>query len=194
MSESSQIAYTNRSLNKKLKPELQAIASAMGQDPKQSVLLLRECIQKYMTVHPEAADDPKFLPLFAHRSAPKGVVKNSADKVAEEVAASSGPLQRLQLEPPRAPSQNRSAPSFAALSRENKPKSVAKGSVNDGQDVGSDLSSSDEGSRVGSPMPEATPKVEVKPKKVKVVATEPAFWLRSDWLSDFGLGEGSGSR
>jgi hypothetical protein len=90
MSESSQIAYTNRPLNKKLKPELQAIASAMGQDPKQSVILLRECIQKYMTVHPEAADDPKFLPLFAHRSAPKGVVKNSADKVAEEVAASSG--------------------------------------------------------------------------------------------------------
>ncbi|KAF8140994.1 hypothetical protein K438DRAFT_1785184 [Mycena galopus ATCC 62051] len=81
--------YTNRPLNKKLKPELQAIASAMGQDPKQSVLLLHECIQKYMTVYPEAADDPKFLPLFAHRSAPKGVVKNSADKVAEEVAASS---------------------------------------------------------------------------------------------------------
>ncbi|KAF8187634.1 hypothetical protein K438DRAFT_1764794 [Mycena galopus ATCC 62051] len=89
MSESSQLAYTNRPLNKKLKPELQAIASAMGQDPKQSVLLLHECIQKYMTVHPEAADDPKFLPLFAHRSAPKRVVKNSADKVAKEVAASS---------------------------------------------------------------------------------------------------------
>ncbi|KAJ7826526.1 hypothetical protein B0H13DRAFT_1918132 [Mycena leptocephala] len=38
---------------------------------------------------------------------------------------------------------------------------------------GSDLSSSDEGSCVGSPMPDATPKVEVKPKKVKAVATEP---------------------
>ncbi|KAJ7912845.1 hypothetical protein B0H13DRAFT_1874429 [Mycena leptocephala] len=82
-------------------------------------------------------------------------------------------------------------PSFAALSRENKPKAAAKGSVNDDQDVGSDLSSSDEGSCVGSPMPDATPKVEVKPKKDAQAASQVPILSGDIPITAFAADDGS---
>ncbi|KAJ7126639.1 hypothetical protein C8R46DRAFT_1363895 [Mycena filopes] len=82
----SAIPYTDVALSKKLKVELQAIAVAMGKDGEQSVKALRSTIQQYMRDHPEAADDPQFLPLFVHRTAPKAGGRNSADKTVDDAA------------------------------------------------------------------------------------------------------------
>ncbi|KAF8149671.1 hypothetical protein K438DRAFT_2085939 [Mycena galopus ATCC 62051] len=86
MSKTAAIPYTDLPLSKKLKTELQAIAIAMGEDEEQSVKDLRKSIQKYLHDHPEAADNPKFLPLFVHRTAPKAGGRNSANKATEDAA------------------------------------------------------------------------------------------------------------
>ncbi|KAJ7816732.1 hypothetical protein B0H14DRAFT_3877725 [Mycena olivaceomarginata] len=54
--------------------------------PKPTVVLLRKEIQTHMHAHPELADDPQFLPLFAHRTAPDVAGKNSGDKANEEAS------------------------------------------------------------------------------------------------------------
>jgi hypothetical protein len=83
MANSAAILSTSLPLNKKLKPELQAIARALGITDNATVPSLRKSINEHIRNHAEIADDPRFLPLLAHRSGPKTVTKNSADKLAE---------------------------------------------------------------------------------------------------------------
>ncbi|KAJ7911763.1 hypothetical protein B0H13DRAFT_2328033 [Mycena leptocephala] len=85
MSDADNIPYTTLAFHKKLKAELQAIASALGLNSDQYVSEHRKDITKYMDAHPELAHVPKFGPLF-HRPQPKLAVKNSADKSSEEAA------------------------------------------------------------------------------------------------------------
>ncbi|KAJ6595005.1 hypothetical protein DFH09DRAFT_1357782 [Mycena vulgaris] len=80
------IAYSDRPLKKKLRTELEAIASAMGLDTDQKVTVLVKSIEQYIRSNPGIADDPKFLPLFVHRTAPKATGKNSGDKATEEAS------------------------------------------------------------------------------------------------------------
>ncbi|KAJ7791504.1 hypothetical protein B0H14DRAFT_3566664 [Mycena olivaceomarginata] len=87
MSGTEYIPYTSLPFHKKLKAELQAIADAMCLSlPKPTVVLLRKEIQTHMHAHPELADDPQFLPLFAHLTAPNVAGKNSGDKANEEAS------------------------------------------------------------------------------------------------------------
>ncbi|KAF8164580.1 hypothetical protein K438DRAFT_2025241 [Mycena galopus ATCC 62051] len=163
MSKTAAIPYTDLPLSKKLKTELQAIAIAMGEDEKQSVKDLRKSIQKYLHDHPEAADNPKFLPLFVHRTAPKAGGRNSADKATEDAAqvpakeltgAHKTLLDRkIPVNPPA---------KFANLSIHKKDDAVPEES-----DHGSDSSSLEPTSRPASPTPEA-PSEQVKPKEKKV--------------------------
>ncbi|KAJ7710805.1 hypothetical protein B0H17DRAFT_1190494 [Mycena rosella] len=82
---------SERPLQSKLISELRSIATAMGLDPKLNKAPLLTAIQKHMKAHPEIADDPRFLPLFAHRSRPTSGGKNSAGKTAEEAVEASKP-------------------------------------------------------------------------------------------------------
>jgi hypothetical protein len=74
-----------------LKPELQSIATAMGLNADATVLTLQKSIQKQLRDHPELADDPRFLPLYAHRTVPKAAGKNSGDKAAEDASQTAIP-------------------------------------------------------------------------------------------------------
>ncbi|KAJ6595104.1 hypothetical protein DFH09DRAFT_1413021 [Mycena vulgaris] len=71
-------------LNKKLLGELQSIAAFMKLDATLKKDALLRAIQRHMKDHPELADDPRLVALFAHRSSPKNGPKNSAVKAAEE--------------------------------------------------------------------------------------------------------------
>ncbi|KAJ7833028.1 hypothetical protein B0H14DRAFT_3871760 [Mycena olivaceomarginata] len=87
MSGTESIPYTSLPFHKKLKVELQAIPDAMYLSlPKPTVVLLRKEIQTHMHAHPELANNPQFLPLFAHRTAPNVAGKNTSDKVNEEAS------------------------------------------------------------------------------------------------------------
>ncbi|KAJ7614263.1 hypothetical protein DFH06DRAFT_1344216 [Mycena polygramma] len=93
------IAFSDRPLPKKLLEELKIIAAAMGLDVELKKDALLRSIQRHIKTHPALADDPRFLPLFAHRSNPKGAAKTSAGKSAEEQVESSKPqlvLPRLK--------------------------------------------------------------------------------------------------
>ncbi|KAJ7688175.1 hypothetical protein B0H17DRAFT_1203179 [Mycena rosella] len=83
--------FSERPLQSKLISELRSIATAMGLDPKFNKAPLLTAIQKHMKAHPEIVDDPRFLPLFAHRSRPTSGGKNSAGKTAEEAVEASKP-------------------------------------------------------------------------------------------------------
>ncbi|KAJ7114807.1 hypothetical protein C8R44DRAFT_984203 [Mycena epipterygia] len=90
------IVYSKRPLRKKLRKELQAIATAMGLDADPMVPVLIKSIEQYMPSNPQIADDPRrFLPLFAHRTEPNATGKNSGDKAAEEASEASVPLQEV---------------------------------------------------------------------------------------------------
>ncbi|KAJ7679826.1 hypothetical protein B0H17DRAFT_1206339 [Mycena rosella] len=165
---SDSIAYSDRALRKKLKPELQAIATAMGLDTaQQRVSDLITSIQGHMKARPEMADDPKFLPLFAHRSAPKAGGKTSADKAAEEAVVPPQPTtganktllkRKIQTDPPAL---------FEQLAPTSGPRSATSPEVkDDGDDSESDLSDGDS----PPPTPIRDEKHELKaPKKARAL-------------------------
>ncbi|KAJ7447684.1 hypothetical protein FB451DRAFT_1375588 [Mycena latifolia] len=161
---STSIPYTHRQLRNKYKPELQAIAAAMGLTFDHTKPVLLESIQKYILDHPNLADDPKFLPLFAHRTAAKAAGKNSAHKAAEEtVAPLQAPMganrtlleQKVKVDPP---------PQFTKLATEHKPRSTNSLNTKDAVDEDSDSSSLDGASDRGPLTPEPEEKA---PKKKK---------------------------
>ncbi|KAJ7898337.1 hypothetical protein B0H14DRAFT_3573730 [Mycena olivaceomarginata] len=88
------LQLSDRPLDKKLLAELKSIASAMGLEPgdlkKLKILAL---IRAHIKSFPEIADDPRFLPLFSHRTAPGVGGKTSAGKAAEEAVESAKPKQ-----------------------------------------------------------------------------------------------------
>lgn len=63
----------------------------MGLNADATVLTLQKSIQKQLRDHPELADDPRFLPLYAHRTVPKAAGKNSGDKAAEDASQTAIP-------------------------------------------------------------------------------------------------------
>jgi hypothetical protein len=88
------LQLSDRPLDKKLVAELKSIASAMGLEPgdlkKLKILAL---IRAHIKSVPEIADDPHFLPLFSHRTAPGVGGKTSAGKAADEAVESAKPKQ-----------------------------------------------------------------------------------------------------
>ncbi|KAF7342706.1 hypothetical protein MSAN_02028500 [Mycena sanguinolenta] len=174
MSEADQIPYTQRSITKKLKAELQAIASALGLEAEQTVPELRNDIQKHIRAHPELADNPRFTPLFAHRPEVKVAGKNSADKAGEEASEMSGSggtitganrilhQQQVKTDPPA---------QFSRLTL-NDAKRVAQSEVFD-DDNDSDFDSGSVGSRSGTPSPVPEERKE-KPKVKKQTTVEVA--------------------
>ncbi|KAF7360932.1 hypothetical protein MSAN_01123200 [Mycena sanguinolenta] len=173
MSEADQIPYTQKSITKKLKAELQAIASALGLEAEQTVPELRNDIQKHIRAHPELADNPRFTPLFAHRPEVKVAGKNSADKAGEEASEMSGSggtitganrilhQQQVKTDPPA---------QFSRLTL-NDAKRVAQSEVFD-DDNDSDSDSGSVGSRSGTPSP--VPERKDKPKVKKQPTVEVA--------------------
>ncbi|KAJ7796429.1 hypothetical protein B0H14DRAFT_3158062, partial [Mycena olivaceomarginata] len=159
MSGTESIPYTSLPFHKKLKVELQAIADAMCLSlPKPTVVLLRKEIQTHMHAHPELADNPQFLPLFAHRTAPNVAGKNSGDKANEEasqVPITSGAItganrtliQRgVKTDPPG---------QFARLSLNEESGAALSFTAQDNGDESSDSQSlSDSGTGNESPSPE----------------------------------------
>ncbi|KAJ7016400.1 hypothetical protein C8F04DRAFT_1281493 [Mycena alexandri] len=144
------IAHTALPLSKKLKPKLQAIATAMGLDAGKTVALLRKAIQGYMSDHPEAADNPTFLPLFVHRTAPKAGGKSSTHKAvddeaqapAKEVTGAHKTLldRKIAVNPPA---------NFAKLKKQAKPEPESE----DSDESDPESSSVDAKSRPASPTP-----------------------------------------
>ncbi|KAJ6553787.1 hypothetical protein DFH09DRAFT_1318809 [Mycena vulgaris] len=110
---------SDRPLNKKLIGELQSIAVFMKLDATLKKDALLRAIQRHVKDHPELADDPRLVSLFAHRSSPKNGPKTSAVKAAEEEVEMTKPqpaatgsnrtllTQNAKTDPP---------PSFAKLS------------------------------------------------------------------------------
>ncbi|KAJ6526506.1 hypothetical protein DFH09DRAFT_1371656 [Mycena vulgaris] len=88
------IEYSERPLDKKVVAELKSIAAAMGLDTDLNKLPLLLSIQRHIKSHPEIADDPRFLPLFAHRSRPK-TGKTSAEKSSEERVEATKPIMAV---------------------------------------------------------------------------------------------------
>ncbi|KAJ7206989.1 hypothetical protein C8J57DRAFT_1541139 [Mycena rebaudengoi] len=84
---------SNRALHNKLVSELHSIAAAMGLDETLYKDPLLHFIEQHMQAKPKIADDPCFLPLFAHRTPAKAVRKTSAGKDTEEEADASKPMQ-----------------------------------------------------------------------------------------------------
>lgn len=71
MTDTTPIAFSSCTFHKKLKPELQTIATAVGLNADATVPAVQKSIQKYMCDHSELADDRRFVPFYAHRTAPK---------------------------------------------------------------------------------------------------------------------------
>ncbi|KAJ6537066.1 hypothetical protein B0H19DRAFT_1382823 [Mycena capillaripes] len=170
MSDAVTIEYSARPLHKKLKPELQAIATAMGLNANATVAVLQKSIQEHIRNHPEIADDPRFLPLLVHRTAPTPG-KNSVDKAAEEalgtttagqvVSGANKTLlaQKVKTDP---------APQFGKLSRKDVggPRLDAGDDGSNGQESTSSASDSDDSP--SSPEPEEKPKKNAKPVAVEL--------------------------
>ncbi|KAJ7802804.1 hypothetical protein B0H13DRAFT_2687901 [Mycena leptocephala] len=89
------IVLSDRAINKKLIGELQSIAAFTKLDGPDHATLKKDAlpraIQRHIKENPQLADDPYFLPLFAHRSSPKNDVKTSAVKAAEEEVEATKP-------------------------------------------------------------------------------------------------------
>ncbi|KAJ7501646.1 hypothetical protein B0H11DRAFT_2224523 [Mycena galericulata] len=108
------VNFSDRPLNNKLISELRSIADLMGVDGHATLRKpeLVKAIQRHMKETPGIADDPHFLPLFAHRTAPTAGGKNSAEKSTEDEIESSKPqlaatganktllAQNVKLDPP----------------------------------------------------------------------------------------------
>ncbi|KAJ6478189.1 hypothetical protein C8R45DRAFT_1101576 [Mycena sanguinolenta] len=96
----SALVLSDRPLTKKLVGELRDISSAMGlkislhSNAKKDKILL--AIQRALKNDAEIANDPRFIPLLAHRSAPTVGGKTSAEKAMEEaVEAAKPPLPAI---------------------------------------------------------------------------------------------------
>lgn len=87
------LELSDRPLDKKKIAELQSIAAVMGLDTTLLKGPLLVAIQKHIKAHPEIADHPRLLPLFAHRTAPKAGGKTSAEKAVEDKIESAKPQQ-----------------------------------------------------------------------------------------------------
>ncbi|KAJ7312272.1 hypothetical protein DFH08DRAFT_943676 [Mycena albidolilacea] len=88
------LLLSDRPLDKKLLAELKSIASAMGLEPGDlKKLKILASIRAHIKSVPEIADDPRFLPLFSHRTAPGVGGKTSTGKAAEEAVESAKPKQ-----------------------------------------------------------------------------------------------------
>ncbi|KAJ6482016.1 hypothetical protein C8R45DRAFT_1003739, partial [Mycena sanguinolenta] len=172
MSDADQIPYTQKSITKKLKGELQAIASALRLEAEQTVPDLRNGIQKHICAHPELADNPRYTPLFAHRPEAKLTGKNSADKTDEEGSVSGGGgaiiganrtlhEQQVKTEPPA---------QFSRLTLHDTKRVPETEGINDDDD--SDSNSGSVGSRGDSPSPvpeERKEKLKVKKQPTREV-------------------------
>ncbi|KAJ7727469.1 hypothetical protein B0H16DRAFT_1778644 [Mycena metata] len=159
---SSSLQLTDRPLNKKLYAELKAIGGAMGLDINVKKDLLVRSIQRHIQANPNIADDPNFLPLFAHRSTPKASAKTSAGKAVEDEGEALKPEQaatganktliahRHSVQPPA---------QFKRLAlSERKPSKLG----GDGSDSGDETSTADEAPPRGdasSPKPQAVVQV-----------------------------------
>ncbi|KAJ6548951.1 hypothetical protein B0H19DRAFT_1379179 [Mycena capillaripes] len=167
MSGTDAIAYTSLAFHKKLKPELQAIADAMGLEfsEKPTVAILRKDIQAHIRTHPELADDPRFTPVFAHRTGPKAAGKNSSDKANDEAAQvpiTGGAItganrtliqQGVKTDPPG---------QFSRLSLDDDSGAALSAHPQDDGDAGSDSQSHSESSSGNeSPSPEMEKKAKV---------------------------------
>ncbi|KAJ7451203.1 hypothetical protein B0H11DRAFT_2246410 [Mycena galericulata] len=89
---SSPMELSDRPLHTKKIAELKSIAVAMGLDADLKKEPLLHSIQRHIKNTPAIADDHRFLPLFAHRTVPKAVGKNSAGKTSEDAVESSKAL------------------------------------------------------------------------------------------------------
>ncbi|KAJ7807652.1 hypothetical protein B0H13DRAFT_2386304 [Mycena leptocephala] len=164
MANSAAILSTSLPLNKKLKPELQAIARALGITDNATVPSLRKSINEHIRNHAEIADDPRFLPLLAHRSGPKTVTKNSADKLAEEASEPGVPGQAATGANKTLLTNNVKtdpAPQFAKLSSGSRTGPITTDTKDDANED-CESTSSDSGSSIS---PEPEPESEEKPKK-----------------------------
>ncbi|KAJ6455271.1 hypothetical protein C8R47DRAFT_1166293 [Mycena vitilis] len=165
------LSLSDRPLPKKLLDELKSIANAMGLDADLRKDVLLRSIQRHIQSAPEIADDPRFLPLFAHRSNPKGGSKSSAGKAAEEDAESSKPqlpatganktllVNEVKMDPP---------PQFEKLSS-GKPKQDTSHKAGAVDDDGSDSSEGLPPSTAATPEPEETDVKVGRDKRVKGV-------------------------
>ncbi|KAJ7847773.1 hypothetical protein B0H13DRAFT_2362292 [Mycena leptocephala] len=164
MANSAAILSTSLPLNKKLKPELQAIARALGITDNATVPSLRKSINEHIRNHAEIADDPRFLPLLAHRSGPNTVTKNSADKLAEEASKPGVPGQAATGANKTLLTNNVKtdpAPQFAKLSSGSRTGPITTDTKDDANED-CESTSSDSGSSIS---PEPEPESEEKPKK-----------------------------
>ncbi|KAJ6612962.1 hypothetical protein B0H10DRAFT_2436679 [Mycena sp. CBHHK59/15] len=164
MANSAAILSTSLPLNKKLKPELQAIARALGITDNATVPSLCKSINEHIRNHAEIADDPRFLPLLAHRSGPKTIAKNSADKLAEEASKPGVPGQAATGANKTLLTNNVKTdpgPQFAKLSSGSRTGPITTDTKDDANED-CESTSSDSGSSIS---PEPEPKPEEKPKK-----------------------------
>ncbi|KAF7344089.1 hypothetical protein MVEN_01698600 [Mycena venus] len=89
------ISLSERPLREKLVDELRLIAGAMGLKlpPNTKKDKMRDAINRALVNDDGIANDPQWLPLLAHRSAPKAGGKTSAGKALEEQVEASRPPQ-----------------------------------------------------------------------------------------------------
>ncbi|KAJ6613066.1 hypothetical protein B0H10DRAFT_2049882 [Mycena sp. CBHHK59/15] len=162
------IQYSDRPLKSKKRDELDLIAVAMGLPITGNKPDVLKAIERHIKANPQLADDHLFLPLFAHRAAPKAGHQNSATKAAAAASeASKAPKPAtganktlldngVKADPP---------PQFSKLPSGAKAGEGAP--INDAED--SDLSSAVDA--VGS-VP-GTPEPKEKPKTPEIIANVP---------------------
>ncbi|KAF7372182.1 hypothetical protein MVEN_00077300 [Mycena venus] len=116
-----------------------------------------------MKDHPELADDPRLVPLFAHRSSPKNGPKTSAVKAAEEEVEATKPQ-------PAATGANRTL--LAKSAKTDPPPSFAKRSSGGHRHTTeSEHENGSDSSEEGDPAPRnvfATPEPEIKDETVDI--------------------------
>ncbi|KAJ6552345.1 hypothetical protein B0H10DRAFT_1968451 [Mycena sp. CBHHK59/15] len=83
------IQYSDRPLKSKKRDELDLIAVAMGLPITGNKPDVLKAIERHIKANPQLADDHLFLPLFAHRAAPKAGHPNSATKAAAAASEAS---------------------------------------------------------------------------------------------------------
>ncbi|KAJ6614467.1 hypothetical protein B0H10DRAFT_2044857 [Mycena sp. CBHHK59/15] len=83
------IQYSDRPLKSKKRDELDLIAVAMGLPITGNKPDVLKAIERHIKANPQLADDHLFLPLFAHRAAPKAGHQNSATKAAAAASEAS---------------------------------------------------------------------------------------------------------
>ncbi|KAJ7473664.1 hypothetical protein B0H11DRAFT_2430116 [Mycena galericulata] len=165
---SSSMELSDRPLHTKKIAELKSIAVAMGLDADLKKEPLLHSIQRHIKNTPAIADDHRFLPLFAHRTAPKAVGKTSAGKTSEDAVESSKALvatganktllaEKITIDPPA---------QFAKLSVHKNDKATQPVIKSESRDDDSETSSEDEGApAMTAPSPEPEHKAEMVAKQ-----------------------------